>query len=1311
MSILTQKTSLLGVLMCIGYLGYGQNLVPNPSFETYSACPTYFGGAGPTLAPPWIAPTFGSPDLYNACSFGVVGVPFNWAGSQYSNSGQGHAGVYVQHVNEYREYIQAPLLAPLQANTLYSVSFFVNMADIACAAEWIGAYISVDAPLALSSSAYLDLEPQVESNIGYITETNAWVLISDCFTANGGERFITIGNFRSNAETPILPPCATPFAYYFIDDVIVEETTLQENIPLELGGPEVACLQYEIDPGYDGYLYTWSDGSHGPTLLVEETGVYSLTVSNECYYGVDSIQIYIHGNEPVDIGPDEVTICDGDAYVISLDPAFNEYQWNDGSTDPEYTITTAGTYTVTLDDGCETSADEITVDVVDGIPDFDLGEDMYLCFDEEIEISLDENLGQFLWQDNNTSTDYIITQPGTYILSITNVCGTQVDEINIYPLDPPELDIGPGTQILCTGASLVVNIDPGPGEISWQDGSDASSYVIDSAGTYSVLLTNLCGTAFDQVQVIQADTPYIDFGLDTILCNSEELTLSAVVAGGQYQWQDSSTSTSYLVNMPGTYFLTINNVCGTASDTIAVSYQNDLIPIDFGPDITLCTGEQIILHAGNQNANYFWQDSSQQDSLVVNSSGTYSLQLSNHCSEISDTITVLVTDQPPQVVLPDLLPLCQGDSLVLDALISGVNYLWSDNTINQQLTVNAPGTYSVTVSNTCGTDRDTITILDGGPAPAVSLGTDIDICPSQTITLSPVFSNVDTWLWQDGSVLPSYTVSTAGVITVGVGNACSTAYDTLNVNPLPGTPPLYLGADTSLCSGQSFSLAITTPNVNILWPDGSMGTAYTVSGPGQVYASVSNSCGVSSDTIEVLALPNIPDLNLGVDQSLCPGELITLSPGIPDVQYSWQDGSTSNSFQTTQQATVILTISNICGTSTDTLEIIESTQGPQVNLGTDIQVCAGEVVTIPSGISGVNYVWQDGSTNPSYTTTQSGVFILEVSNNCGSDSDTIAVDISGVAPTVDLGTDTTLCEGITLILESDADAITTIQWQGGSSTSSFAVTSPGIYSLAESNRCGDDQDTITVSYLDAPDLFTLGSDTTLCPGESLMLTAPSIAYDIHWQDGSDGSTFIADQDGTYSLQLSNDCGVVSDNLVLNYATRIPQLNADTSIPWCTGDIFSLDATQPFAATYSWSNGAVTPSITITSPGLYSIDVSTPCSTASQIFDVIPGTDCEVIEVHQEIFIPNVFSPNGDGVNDLFSVSFGSDVEVTAMQGSIFDRWGNLGFSSSVIPFIWNGYFEDEEVMPGVYVYLIKVTYMIDGKEHERVFTGDVTVLR
>ena len=119
----------------------------------------------------------------------------------------------------------------------------------------------------------------------------------------------------------------------------------------------------------------------------------------------------------------------------------------------------------------------------------------------------------------------------------------------------------------------------------------------------------------------------------------------------------------------------------------------------------------------------------------------------------------------------------------------------------------------------------------------------------------------------------------------------------------------------------------------------------------------------------------------------------------------------------------------------------------------------------------------------------------------------------------------------------------------------------------------------------------------------------------------------------------------------------------------------------------------------------------PCSTSAQEVEVYPDTDCFVIDVHTQIYIPNVFSPDGDGINDFFALSFGSDLQVTAMTGSIFDRWGNLVYGSDAIPFEWNGFFADEAMMPGVYAYLIRCTYLEGSVEKERVFAGDVTIVR
>jgi len=1297
----------------MGFPNFAQNLVPNPSFETLTQCPTGFQGICQGWAVSWTCPTQGTSDLYNVCSdpLSAVSVPRNSFGYQNTRTGDGYAGILCKWPTPIREYLKVGLSTPLNAGQWYQVSFYVSLANFTCGVEHIGAYFT-------STDVYqptfnvLNFQPQVEASQGFLSDTVGWELISGCFQAVGGEQYMIIGNFRNDAETPIDPNCDGIASYYYVEDIAVEITSPPEDLGLDLGGPEFSCSSFEIDPQQPGPIFHWSDGSDGPTLVVSATGTYVLTISDGCSSSIDSVEVIIGGNNPpVDLGPDQLTICAGETYTISLDPALSTYEWNDGSHDPDMTINSPGLYSVTLDDGCTSSTDQINIQVMDPPLPIMLGEDMVLCAGDELSWQFDPLQGQYMWQDGSTGSSYSVQTPGIYSVTITNMCGSTTDEITLTSLPAPVIDLGADMQLLCNGQSLVIEIDPSQGQILWQDGSTDATYSIEDAGNYTVTVTNVCGSATDQIQINTMESPEVDLGPDLVLCQGEAITLSAGSFEGSYEWQDNSTESELTVYTGGTYSLTVTNDCGADADDIHLIFEPLVTPPDLGPDIVLCPGESFSLHAHSPGANYLWQDMSTADSLIVTTAGIYTVNAFNACSSFSDTVVVSINDSPPLVDLPAQQSLCQGQSITLDAAVPGVLYTWSDNSHDQQLIIHQPGTYSVTVANACGTDRDTIIIIDGGPAPEVALGSDISICPGETFIIHPTFSNVNAWQWQDGSNQPSYTVTTGGLITVEATNTCSSAFDTLNVSLLPILPQLDLGADTSLCPGQSLTFSINIQGANILWPDGSTNPQYTVAGSGQVYATISNSCGTSTDTVAIHSLPDIPDLNLGSDQLLCPGEMITLEPGITNVQYYWSNGSNSSSYQTNQQGTIVLTISNACGTSSDTLEIIASTQGPQVNLGPDILLCEGATATISSGISGVDYLWQDGSITPTYTTSQPGIFILQVSNNCGTDTDTISVDISGTTPSVDLGTDTTLCNGNTLSLISNADAITSIHWQDGSTQPTLIVSSPGIYTLTASNRCGDDQDSIIVTYLAAPDPFYLGADTTLCPGETIILQAPSTAYDILWHDGSHMPSYVADHAATYSLQLSNACGTVSDLLEVNYDLHVPDLKPVTYKTWCEGEVITFDVTQPFDALYTWSNGSISPVLQVEAPGIYVVEVATPCQSVVQKNEVIPATDCDEDEVHRSTYIPNVFSPNGDGINDGFLVSFNPDFPVTAIEGSIYDRWGNMVFHSATMPFNWNGQFAQKTVLPGVYAYLIRISYLMDGEEHSELFKGDVTVLR
>ncbi len=151
----------------------------------------------------------------------------------------------------------------------------------------------------------------------------------------------------------------------------------------------------------------------------------------------------------------------------------------------------------------------------------------------------------------------------------------------------------------------------------------------------------------------------------------------------------------------------------------------------------------------------------------------------------------------------------------------------------------------------------------------------------------------------------------------------------------------------------------------------------------------------------------------------------------------------------------------------------------------------------------------------------------------------------------------------------------------------------------------------------------------------------------------------------------------------------------------------LDAEQSFPSTFLWSNGESTSSIMVTAPGLYSVQVTTPCWSVSDEVIVYQQMNCEPFE----IYVPNIFSPNGDQINDYFSVSLGGLPVIKKFSASIFDRWGNLIFQSEDIHFNWDGTYRNSPGQSGVYVYVLNIDYHHEGLDQSEILKGEVTLLR
>ena len=226
----------IGILsvLCLGR-AMSQNLVENPSFESFLECPDHLGNFGEDLKY-WSVPTKGTTDYFNSCSLSM-GVPTNFMGEQTAKFGNAYLGFYMYAPEDYREYIQGELKEPLKQGVTYTVSFYISLAENSDHVVRDFDVLLSTKPIEVKIKKGLTKWQlsKIEGNnftiieiLGneFITDDNAWNKISTNFLAAGGEQFITIGNFKNNASTRrqrLVKEKNVNGAYYFLDMVYVGE--------------------------------------------------------------------------------------------------------------------------------------------------------------------------------------------------------------------------------------------------------------------------------------------------------------------------------------------------------------------------------------------------------------------------------------------------------------------------------------------------------------------------------------------------------------------------------------------------------------------------------------------------------------------------------------------------------------------------------------------------------------------------------------------------------------------------------------------------------------------------------------------------------------------------------------------------------------------------------------------------------------------------------------------------------------------------------------------------------------------------------
>ena len=240
------------VFLSISNICQSQNLIPNPSFEEIDSCPPDKPHQKFVFCKGWWQPTTGTPDLLTPCNTGSYSVPFNLAGYCTPLSGTSYVGMLLYSVyglskKEYREYLETKLLEPMVAGKTYKIFFYVKAAgglggSLSCYCNSFGMYFS-ERSIKADSFGVLNYKPQITNQYRMMEDTANWQVVSGEYTAKGGERFLTIGNFRRNKDTktkyiqtkrPAHINEDYKSSYYYIDNIYSVENSKLKDVETEI---------------------------------------------------------------------------------------------------------------------------------------------------------------------------------------------------------------------------------------------------------------------------------------------------------------------------------------------------------------------------------------------------------------------------------------------------------------------------------------------------------------------------------------------------------------------------------------------------------------------------------------------------------------------------------------------------------------------------------------------------------------------------------------------------------------------------------------------------------------------------------------------------------------------------------------------------------------------------------------------------------------------------------------------------------------------------------------------------------------------
>ena len=1051
--------------------------------------------------------------------------------------------------------------------------------------------------------------------------------------------------------------------------------------------------------------FNWSFGDGNtsnavnPKHLYAAPGIYTVSLVITDNFGcVDSVskQITVVPLPPTPSTTQNGPICEGSTLNLTGNGGVGvSYSWTgpNGFTSNQQnpSINNAppaatGTYTLTTSNGtCSSAGANQAVTVHPTPPTPTPSSNGPICAGSTLNLSANNIPGaSYNWTgpngfssnlQNPTLASSTTNATGVYnVTAVVNGCPSNVGNVSVAVNAIPNVVVS-GDNTICLGETTTL-IANGASTYSWNNGATTANNVVGPSTTTTYIVTGTssagCVSSPASYPVTVNNPPAVNLGVDTIVC--DQYTLDAGTGGTlSYAWNTGANSQTISVTNTGNYQVTVTN-----TDS-CFSVDNINVTIDVTPsvaivgDTVICDGDNTTLFAVGAN-NYNWSNGDMGNSTTVSptTNTTYSVVGVSPlgCQAPPEFVSVTVNALPVVNLGPDLT-VC--DSVTIDAGPAGtLSYAWSNGATTRNILVTSSGTYQVTVMNTdscMSVDQINVTV---NPTVQANLGADQDICPGQSVFLTP--GAFATYNWSTGDSTPLITAISTGTYYVDVidGNGCPSS-DTMNLNVWPLLTG-DVGANTLICDGDTLPIdASNWAGATYSWaPGGQTTAAINATTPDLYIVTIDDGNGcIYTDSLD-LAVDFPPALSITVSDTLeCEGAPIsfTVTPGgLPDYNFFLNGNSQQAGTGTDYTITTLQNGDNISVTGTTQFGCTTSANSP----------VAVTILPRPTGTVLVDSVC-DG-TPSTFTVSPQNATSVTWAGGGGFSGNTNTVVYQFVGPAT---------YPYTVTLDQSGQCDTTIAGIAVVNPIPFPPVAPELIACTGDNPIMNATGGGTVEWFDSPtggNVVNVGNDfnfTNVTPATNdsfwvqqteLGCVSPRTQTFIEVLD-IPVADFISDPDTTIILNIPN--------------STIQFVNLSTS-----------------ANSYEWDFGdgstssAPSPSHNYDQEGLFYVTLIAFINAGC--VDTIQYGPYEIVDF-DEFHAPNAFTPNGDGDNDTWVIDdlyFYPDNTLM-----VFNRWGKTVFEVQGYQNNWDGTWNGKPLPEGTYY------YVIDLGEGFQTVKGFVTLYR